>query len=463
MEGSFDAHFERGRRALDDRRHADALAAFEAALAVADAPHERALALNGLADINFTKDNDARALDLLDQAVSACLPTPDAGPPADPRTAYALAKTWHDKAMLLELANRFEDALELQNKSLDWFLARVTAEERPDAYGEKLRLVIVRTQAMKCSVLDRLERPNDALTCCNDLIDRFERVQDGAIAKRIARAISHRASLFRDLGRQDREIANYDALFERFGASDDPDVTEVVLYALYKKIRIYQDQDDFDMVIDICDQLIDRYKSRTELMAINEVARSMVRRAVALGKRGEHGKELAGYDAVAALYGAHASPMVRVHAAKALMFKGVSLNEADQGAAEMECYEEVIRRFAEDEDDEVRAVAADAMIYKGMSLAAIAEDAAEDTGERDIEPEIACYDEAIRRYGGEDSIHLQRAVAEALLHKAETLAEAGRRGEASACLETLIASYASSNDQELAETVKEARDLQADL
>ena len=123
----------------------------------------------------------------------------------------------------------------------------------------------------------------------------------------------------------------------------------------------------------------------------------------------------------------------------------------------------VLRRFAADEDDRVRAVAADALMYKGMSLGAIAEDAAEDTGVREIESEIACYDEAVARYGADNSIYLKRAVAEALLHKAETLMEAGRSGEASQGLDRVIAAYAAIKDKDLEEIVKDARELKAEI
>ena len=138
--------------------------------------------------------------------------------------------------------------------------------------------------------------------------------------------------------------------------------------------------------------------------------------------KGQHGKELAGYNFVVLRYGNSPEDVLRRHAAKALMFKAVTLNDADQTAAEMECYEEVLRRYAEDVDPEVRAVAADALIYKGISLATLAEDA----GSRNIDPEIACYDEVATRYGEDDAIDLMRAVAEALLHKAEALLGAGQ-------------------------------------
>ena len=67
------------------------------------------------------------------------------------------------------------------------------------------------------------------------------------------------------------------------------------------------------------------------------------------------------------------------------------------------------------------------------------------------------------RYGEAESIHLKHAVAEALLHKAETLAEVARTAEAAQCLDRLIASYAAIKDSELREIVDDARALQAEL
>jgi tetratricopeptide (TPR) repeat protein len=463
MTGSFSEHFERGCRAQDQHDNAQALVAFEVALAIAEAPHERALALNGLADIYFRNEQDDRAFELMDQAIAACLPRPDAAAPTDARVAHALAEVWRDKGARLTMLNRGEEALAVFDESLGRFLDRVTADAPRDGSSRKLRLAIVLTLRTKISALDGMERLQEAMECCDDLIRRFQAVEDSDIVRRVARTMCRRACFLGWLGRQDKEIAGYDEIVERFGGSDDPDLTEIVLDALERKMRIYRDQEDLEMVVEICEQIINRYKSDTHRRTADTVARMMIRQAVALGKRGDHAKELSNYDEVVRLHAGSAEPMLRTHAAKALMFKAVTLNDADQSAAEMECYEEVLQRFAEDIDDEVRAVAADALIHKGISLGAIAEDAAEDTGVREIEAEIACYDEVVKRYGEDDSIHLKRAVAEALLHKGETLLEAGRVGGASACLDGIIAAYAAIDDRDLEEIVKDARELKAQI
>jgi GGDEF domain-containing protein len=82
---------------------------------------------------------------------------------------------------------------------------------------------------------------------------------------------------------------------------------------------------------------------------------------------------------------------------------------------------------------------------------------------REIDAEIACYDQVVARYGGEEFIGLERAVAEALLHKGDTLLEAGRVSEASACLDAIIQGYAANEDNDLQEIVTDARDLKAQI
>jgi len=103
------------------------------------------------------------------------------------------------------------------------------------------------------------------------------------------------------------------------------------------------------------------------------------------------------------------------------------------------------------------------LIYKGISLAALGEDAAGNLANRDVDPEIACFDEVVTRYGEDDAIDLKRAVAEALFHKAEALMEAGRTGAGIACLDSVIDGYGSVKDRELEEIVNDARAFKAEI
>jgi tetratricopeptide (TPR) repeat protein len=458
MTTSFEEHFERARQALEDRERVAARAACEAALAVATEPYQKALALDGLAETYFFEDDKGRALEFLEQAITVCLPHDS---PKDANTSYALAKSWDDKAMFLTMMHRDEEVLPVLEELLHRLLDRVTNTPR-SKWELEFCVVVARALHTKSSLLADKAQIDKSIACLEEVIRRFGGATDDRLLRHVARAMFWRAIRVGDTGRQDKEVEGYDDLVARFGDSNNEDIIETVLDGLERKTRIYQDQEDHEMVVEVCDDVIRRYGGNSDWHVADHVARAMIRRAVALGKQGQPGKELAGYDSVAQRYGDSAEDLLRRHAAKALMFKAVTLNDADQTAAEMECYDEVLRRYAEDPSALVRAVAADALIHKGISLANLAEDAAGDAGNRDIEPEIACFDEVVTRYGEDDAIDLKRAVAEALLHKAETLLETGQAG-AAACLEAVIDGYGAIKDGELREIVKDARSLKAEI
>ena len=459
MTGPFARHIERGEEALSRDRHSEAITCFEAALAAALAPHERAQALDRMAVASFHLREDERAFELLEQAIAVSLPAADTDRPS----ALALARAWYDKAGMLAQLGQADDSLKVLEPLVSRFADQASSDGKRDDEELRFRLSIVRSMATRAAVLRKLDRKREAMACYDDMIRRFASVDDVAVELAMARAMLNRAWMLGDQGRQDEEIAAYEALVARYGENHLLEVSHTIIDALTGKMQCYRDQEEFEKAIATCDDLIRRYEFDAGGGIAERVARTMIRRADLLNKLDRTDEELAAYDKVVLYYGERKEPELRIHAAKALMFKAVTLNDADQGAAEMECYEDVLRRYADDPDKEVRVVAADALIHKGLSLGAIAEDAAEDTGTREIEAEIACYDEVVARYGAEEFIGLRRAVAEALLHKGETLMEAGRAGEASVCLESVIAGYASLDDKDLGEIVKDARALIAQI
>jgi tetratricopeptide (TPR) repeat protein len=459
MPGSFDQHFERGEQALSHDQYVEALASFEAALTAAHVPHQKASALDGMAVANFHLKEDQRAFEQLDQAIALCLPLADTDEPA----ALALARIWYDKAGMFAGLGRIEDALAALEPLVGRFVDQASASGVRDEENPLLRLRIVRSMGMKATALRKLDRKREAIACYDDMIRRFQSVDDVAVEEVLSRAMLNRAWLLGDLGRWEEEIAAYDALVARYGENHLLSVSHTIIDALTGKLQCYRDQEEFEKALEPCDDIIRRYEFDSGEGIADRVARTMIRRADLLNKLDRMEEELAAYDKVVLYYGELEEPDLRKHAAKALMFKAVTLNDADQSAAEIECYEEVIGRYAEDADEEVRVVAADALIHKGLSLGAIAEDAAEDTGEREVEAEIACYDAVVAQYGDAEFIGLKRAVAEAMLHKSETLLEVGRVGEASQCLDRVIAGYASIEDEDLAEIVKDARALKAQI
>ena len=282
MAPSFDEHFERARQALDDRERVVARAACEAALAVAAAPYQKALALDGLAETYFFDDDKDRALELLDEAIAICLPQDLL---KDVNTAYALAQSWDDKATFLVMMQREEEALPVLEELLHRFLDRVT--DTPQSKWElEFCLVVARALRTKSTLLMGARQINGSIACCEHVIRRFGGAKNDRLLYHVARAMYWRAVHLGDTGRQDKEVEGYDELIARFGESSNEDIIEAVLDGFDRKTRIYQDQEDLEMVIETCHDLIRRYGDHSDLHVANCVARAMIRRAVALGKKG---------------------------------------------------------------------------------------------------------------------------------------------------------------------------------
>ncbi len=460
MPSLFDEHLARGNEALDRRDYHEADEAFEAALAAAGAPHERALALDGAADICSRRKQNDRALAMLNEAIALCLPKPGDTAPLEGRRAYALALVSQDLGTLLIMMRRNDEALAALDTSLDRLLDHVSGDA---CVTPAVPRVLTRSMSTKALALEELGRDRDALACYEEMVRRFERAEDTVVRGRVASAMLRCAKLRGRLGRQDQEIAGCEALVARYGDVDQVDLKRTVLEALEWKLLTYRDQGDYEQVIEVCDDIIRRYASERDREITSGVARTMVRKAGAFHELDRPAEEVECLDQVATQYGAAEDPYLRAHGAHALMFKAITLNDSGQTADEMECYEQIIARYAEDEDDKVRSVAAQALVNKGISLGAIADDAAEDIGVREIEAEIACYDEAIARYGDADFLGLQQVVAEALLYKGTTLLDAGRSDEAAACFNALVEGYDHVEDAEIEKAVMEARELRAEI
>ena len=104
MAGTFSEHLDRGEQALDDVNNAEAQAEFDAALALASLPHERAMALDGLATLHFRNDEKDRALEMLDEAARLCVS--ESSERTDGQASRALAQISYDKAIVLMTMRR---------------------------------------------------------------------------------------------------------------------------------------------------------------------------------------------------------------------------------------------------------------------------------------------------------------------------------------------------------------------
>jgi tetratricopeptide (TPR) repeat protein len=228
MPGSFSEHFERAEEFLSEDDNAKALTSFESALNAARLPHERGRALDGMANASFHLKKHERAFDLLDQAIAVCLPVVNTDRLAD----MALARAWYDKAGMCAQTGKIKEALTVLEPLVDRFSDRACTIDERDREELHFRLTVVRSASMKATVLRKLDRKREAIACYDDMIRRFEPVDEVAIEDMISRAMLNRAWLLGDLGREDEEIKAYDSLVERYGNNHLLSVSHTIIDAL---------------------------------------------------------------------------------------------------------------------------------------------------------------------------------------------------------------------------------------
>lgn len=434
MNQSFDELLATADDLLKERERDRALPVLEAAMAAARTLGEKALTLHRMAWMRFDPDDKSVFAGLLEQAI----PLAEAhlqSDPEDSRAALALAESWHDKANFTFSAAQEAEEIALIGVLLDRFLETAIRAPR-DLYDRHLRRVVARALRHKASHL-AFTHSRESVAVYDDLLRRFQDIDDPWLWPIVAAGAVWRALELATLGRTDEQIAAYDDVIARYDHVDDRHMREIVLDARTQRLLAHIKREDFTAAVEACDELLTHYADSTSYQMVDAIARTLISKGDALDKLGKLEQALACYDRVIETWASDKDKWLRMHAADALLAKGVSLGEAGQGAAEIACYDELQRRYAKDEDKLVRAVAAHALVFKGLCLRAAAADAAKATGAPETEAEIACYDQVIDRFGGENWVRSRRAVAEALLHKGESLLETGRATEAAACFDAI--------------------------
>jgi tetratricopeptide (TPR) repeat protein len=96
--------------------------------------------------------------------------------------------------------------------------------------------------------LGRLSRHEDAIASYDEVVSRFGKSADPALAKYVARALVNKGFALGELGRHEDAIASYDEVVSRFGKGDDPAVREEVARALNQKAWTVYERKDFSSV-----------------------------------------------------------------------------------------------------------------------------------------------------------------------------------------------------------------------
>ena len=94
---------------------------------------------------------------------------------------------------------------------------------------------VARALVNKGSMLGALNRPQEAIAACDEVVGRFGQSDTPAMLESVARALVNKGAALGALNRPQDAIAAYDEVVRRFGQSDTPAMLESVARALMNK------------------------------------------------------------------------------------------------------------------------------------------------------------------------------------------------------------------------------------
>ena len=88
----------------------------------------------------------------------------------------------------------------------------------------------------RVAALGELNRPQDALEACNEVVRRFGESETPALLDSVARALVHRGAALGELNRPQDALEACDEVVRRFGESETPALLERVARALVNRV-----------------------------------------------------------------------------------------------------------------------------------------------------------------------------------------------------------------------------------
>ena len=284
------ALLEQGRRAFPERRHGDAIAAFQE---VVD---------------RFGATRDVE----LDRLVGHAL---------------------HGIALNLELIERVHESLGIY----DEIIARYA-----DSYDRVLRGHLARALIGRGVLLNGLGHHEDAIRSWEDLVARFD--GDPNFRAAVMSALERKASALRSLERVDEALPLYDEVLMRAGDSTEPALQRHVDVALSNKAFVLLLQNRLEEAIVVADATVARL-DKSEHRA--DLAIAVLNLAGALVREGRLEEALDVYEDLVGRLDANPSPDVMEHLVVAVMNEVEVLGMLGRVEDADEVHTELLRRYGE--------------------------------------------------------------------------------------------------------------------
>jgi tetratricopeptide (TPR) repeat protein len=347
--------------------------------------------------------------------------------------AQALMK----KAFQLGALERSEDAIAVCNEVVDRFGA---------AEGLALREGVASALIYKGIWLSKLQRSEDAIAAYDDVLKRFGSAQEPTLRERVARALINKGIRLGALARSEDAIAVYDDVVSRFGEDEELKVREGVARALVNKGTRLGSLGRSEEAIAVYEQVVSRFGTAEAHSLLEQVGRALINKGFRLGLLGRSEEAIAIYGEVVSRFGETDDPALRERVARALANKGARLSLLGRNEEAVAVYNEILSRFRADKELALREQVARALTNKGFGLGLLGRN----------EEAITVYDEVVNFFGTSEIPEIREQVEAALLNKGVRLGALGRDQEEIAIYDEIVRRFGGAEERALREGVAHA-------
>jgi tetratricopeptide (TPR) repeat protein len=284
------AHTMRGWVLSNGDRPEEALAAYDAALALDDGSDDDAV----VAFVAIAWGGRARCRNELERWDEAIAAADDglarlAAADADPADGdFRVATLMYNKAWALRRLGRRDEELD----ALAGIEARFGAASAEPGVDPDLRRQVVHALDLRAATLIDLARDEEVVAVCDTMIVRFADAADAGTRAEVAEACRRRAHALEVLARFDEAIAAYRDTLLRFGGDEDPAVRPVVVAAMGSLAARLIERGDADEGLVMLDAFV---------TGGGDAGWALTHKGTLLHQLGRHEEALGAYDELLAL------------------------------------------------------------------------------------------------------------------------------------------------------------------
>ncbi len=289
----------------------------------------------------------------------------------------------------------------------------------------------VRVLSCQVRVLRMLDRDEEALACCEELVSQsdgpFDRDVEFLVCDAMLCAARWKAK-FRGI---DEALEVIDRAVARFGDTTDPRLRDRVLGTLSLRAATLLKAGRHEEAIAAADSFIDRLGMHPRPPWLAQACRTRFAKATCLRVLGRSAEALGVYSDVVELFGSDEHPDVQVTVADALRQRAQVLVELGRSSEAIETLKELAARFGAATEPGIRSVVADGLCVEGDLLA---------KSEREVEG-VAAYDDALAMLAMASERALREKRVDVLDRKGMLMSRLDRDAEAIVIADSTLAAY----------------------